>query len=71
MTKDDITRIARQAGFVGFDGETKCLRDFALLVAATEREACAKIADMRASTRSEPDLSAEAIAWAIRRRGAA
>lgn len=70
MTNDDITRMARQAGFIGFDGNTKCLRDFAAIVAAAEREACAKIADMRASTRSEPDPSAEAIAWSIRRRGA-
>ena len=38
MTKDDITRMARQAGFVGFDGENKCLRKFAELVRADERE---------------------------------
>jgi hypothetical protein len=31
MTKDDITRMARAAGFVGFDGENKCLREFAAL----------------------------------------
>lgn len=38
MTRDDITRMAREAGFVGFDGENKCLREFAALVAADERE---------------------------------
>ena len=38
MTKDDITKPARQAGFVGFDGDNKCLREFAILVAAAERE---------------------------------
>ena len=38
MTRDDITRMAREAGFVGFDGENKCLRQFAALVAAAERE---------------------------------
>lgn len=90
MTKDDITRIAREAGFSPDASRSRMLERFATLVyeatfrdaniAASrtildaavleEREACAKIADMRASTRSEPDLSAEAIAWAIRRRGA-
>ena len=38
MTREDITRMAREAGFVGFDGENKCLREFAALVAAAERE---------------------------------
>jgi hypothetical protein len=42
MTKDDITRMAKEAGFCGFDGDNKCLREFAELVAAAEREACAK-----------------------------
>ena len=45
MTKEDITRIAREAGFVGFDGENKSLRHFAALVAAAEREACAKVCE--------------------------
>jgi len=45
MTRDDITRMAREAGFVGFDGENKCLRQFAALVAAFEREACAKVCE--------------------------
>jgi hypothetical protein len=44
MTRDDITRIAREAGFVGFDGDNGSLRRFAALVAAAEREACAQIA---------------------------
>lgn len=38
MNRDDITRMARAAGFVGFDGENKCLRQFADLIAAAERE---------------------------------
>ena len=38
MTKDDITRMAREAGFVGFDGDNGSLRRFAALVAAAERE---------------------------------
>lgn len=43
MTRDDITRMAREAGFVGFDGENKCLREFAALVVAAERDACARL----------------------------
>jgi hypothetical protein len=46
MTKDDITRMAKEAGFCGFDGDNKCLREFANLVAAAEREACAKLCEM-------------------------
>lgn len=58
MTKDDIIRMAREAGFV-VDGDTwihagavlidgrksidKHLQRFAALVAAAEREACAEI----------------------------
>lgn len=37
MTRDDITRIAREAGFVGFDGDNGSLRRFAALVRAAER----------------------------------
>lgn len=44
MTQEDITRMAREAGFVGMDGEHGALRRFAALVAAAEREACAKLA---------------------------
>jgi len=40
MNRDDITRMAREAGFVGFDGDNGSLRRFAALVAAAEREAC-------------------------------
>jgi hypothetical protein len=43
MTREDITRMAREAGFVGFDGDNGSLRRFAALVAAAEREACAKL----------------------------
>ena len=44
MINEDITRMAKEAGFCGFDGDNKCLREFANLVAAAEREACAQIA---------------------------
>jgi hypothetical protein len=43
MTRDDITRMARKAGFVGFDGDNGSLRRFAALVAAAEREAIAQM----------------------------
>ena len=45
MTREDITRMAREAGFVGFDGDNGSLRRFAALVAAAEREACARMAE--------------------------
>ena len=37
MNQEDITRMAREAGFVGFDGSNAMLRKFAALVAAAER----------------------------------
>ena len=36
--KEDIIRIAREAGFVGFDGSNKMLRKFAALVAAEKEK---------------------------------
>ena len=45
MNRDDVTRMAREAGFVGMGGEHGALRRFAALVAAAEREACAKVLD--------------------------
>jgi len=45
MTREDITRMAREAGFVGFDGDNGSLRRFAAIVAAAEREACAQVAE--------------------------
>ena len=45
MNVDEITLMARKAGFVGFDGKNKSLCKFAELVEATaranEREECA------------------------------
>jgi hypothetical protein len=67
MNIDEITRIAREAGFVGFDGKNKTLAKFAALVAAQEREECAKIVDEWAnSLSSEPEMVE--IAAAIRAR---
>ena len=47
MTRDEITRTAREAGFVGMDSDHGALRRFAALVAAAEREACAKACEQR------------------------
>jgi hypothetical protein len=87
MTKDDITRMAKEAGFCGFDGANKCLREFANLVAvaernrtwtqdhwteyersiaATEREACAKVAE---SYEPRCDTCPSGVSNAIRARG--
>ena len=38
MTQDEITRMAQEAGFVGFDGKNKTLAKFAALVEAHERK---------------------------------
>ena len=38
MNREDITKLAREAGFVGMDGDHGALRRFAALVAAAERE---------------------------------
>ena len=51
MTRDDIIRMAQEAGAF-FDGDCSvydmpehCFEKFAALVAAAEREACAKLCD--------------------------
>ena len=48
MNKEDITRLAQEAGFVGMDGDHGALRRFAALVASAEREACAKVCEEQA-----------------------
>jgi hypothetical protein len=73
MTRDDITRIAREAGFVGFDGDNGSLRRFAALVAAAEREACAKVCDDKAKETfsGQCQVWGDYFAHAIRARGQA
>ena len=72
MTRDDIIRMAREAGF-----ELDCcslewhnrIKRFAALVAAAEREACAKVCEeLDAWNEDDPGSSAAA---AIRARGQA
>lgn len=38
MNKEDITRLAQEAGFVGMDGDHGALRRFAALVASAEHK---------------------------------
>ena len=67
MTKDKIIRMAREAGVV-IDGNNSGQDDllyFAVLVAAAEREECAKIAD------GWPDYDVQGLAEAIRARSQA
>ncbi len=47
MTRDDIIRMAREAGgsLGGFGGTVSELERFAALVAAAEREACARVCE--------------------------
>ena len=66
MTKDDIIRMAREAGFAekyGYVTDLVCIDCFAALVAAAEREACAKVTD------GWPDYDVQGLAEAIRARG--
>ena len=76
MTKDDIIRMAREAEFGEFVNMiTNPLERFAALVAAHEREECAKVADRQNGDDEEDSEScvwskaARHIAAAIRARG--
>jgi len=42
MKREDISGMAREAGFIGFDGDNGSLRRFAALVAAAERNKLAQ-----------------------------
>ena len=75
MTQDDIIRMAREAGINGIaalwgDGH-EVLARFAQLVAAHEREECAKVCDSHAEAESVPNAPtwSGACAEAIRARG--
>jgi len=73
MTQDEIIRMAREAGFadgvaeiVGLEG----FANFANLVAAAEREACAKVCDRMAARCNDIRAAAlESAAENIRARG--
>jgi len=73
MTKDDIIRMAREAGFADDKGvvyPAYQLEAFANLVAAAEREACAKLCDRMAARCNDIRAAAlESAAENIRARG--
>ena len=73
MTADDITRMAREAGFEGMTDHPAVLL-FANLIAAAEREACAKVCEAGINNATDWDNSywdqcCENRAAAIRARG--
>jgi hypothetical protein len=43
MTRDDIARMARETGLINTNASIQCIERFGALVAAAEREACAKL----------------------------
>ena len=78
MTRDDVIRMAREAGCIKEDwleANTRFLERFARAAfaagVAAEREACAKICDDYAGSSRSPMNFAENCAAAIRARGQA
>jgi hypothetical protein len=69
MNREDIIRMAREAGFTSSEiaWHDEMFERFAALVASAEREECAKMCDYL----WEDDYSAYACAEAIRARGQA
>ena len=63
MTKEDIIRMAREAGWTIGPATLSGLERFAALVAAAEREACAKVCE------DSVEYAGDTIAAAIRARG--
>jgi len=45
MTRDDIIRMARETGLINTNASIQCVERFANLVAAAEREECAKVCE--------------------------
>jgi hypothetical protein len=80
MNRDEIIRIAKAVGLgeVDDDGDIWCsdgfyteeIDSFAQLVAAAEREACAKVCDVLADKHTFEGGYANECAFAIRERGA-
>ena len=67
MTRDDIIRLAQQTGWdFGYEMCVEHVCEFAALVAAAEREACALIAE---SYEPRCDTCPSGVANAIRARG--
>ena len=86
MNKEDIIRMAREAGCLGpgaggdpnglwepygYENVTEIMFRFAALVAAAEREACAKVCELHGSMARHSVWMAEECAALIRARGQA
>jgi hypothetical protein len=77
MTREDIIRMAREVGLYSGTPRTPStgrmiesrLERFAALIAAAEREACAKVAELVAREMDDTNGTATYIAKAIRARG--
>jgi hypothetical protein len=74
MTRDDVTRMAREAGWsddlLNVSFTAPLLERFAALVAAAEREACAKVCESLFDMDDDSCNEAEQCAAAIRARNA-
>ncbi len=67
MTRDDIIRMARESGIIQPEIVFTHLERFAALVAAAEREACAKVCDAEANDPAvQRDLAFQNMARIIR-----
>ena len=65
LSKDDVIRMAQEAGYIGFQFTSiTTLERFAKLIAAAEREACAKVCES-----AGPGAGPVYCAFAIRVRG--
>ena len=72
MTRDEIIKLAREAGLAGVEspeGLAAFVFRFAALVAAAEREACAKVCEARyMGDNNREDMEARRCSAAIRAR---
>ena len=72
MNREDIIRMANEAGIIHPEMVDKTLERFAALVASAEREACAKECDIQASFGNDDErFGARQCGYAIRARGQA
>jgi hypothetical protein len=70
MTREEVMEMAYESGMIaGYEGEPDLLERFAALVAAQEREACAKVCDARCIADGWEGFYADECAAAIRARG--
>ena len=70
MTEEDIVRLAEEAElWLHTDRKYEAVEKFAKLVAAAEREMCAKEAELVARAIDDTNGTATYIAYAIRARG--